>query len=218
MTNEELEKKLHGIEHQLKFMVDAYKILHNIIIQGIHIKLEENLLTPTIDTLNNRIYEFRSLCDQLNKIVKEDSILGTLSFMAKKINSMEEAIDSIKEKGIKKKIHLDFTVDGYEMVPKKPEMNDPWEEKFSDPEAPAKELLRTLSPQESAVVTIRYGLFGCKEKTLEKTGVGLGISRERVRQIQRKALRKMKHPSRKNLVNRLTHKSLKDDILGNDKD
>lgn len=59
------------------------------------------------------------------------------------------------------------------------------------------EVLGTLPPRESAVVKMRFGLNGSKPMTLEEVGREFGVTRERIRQIEAKALKKLKHPSRR---------------------
>lgn len=56
--------------------------------------------------------------------------------------------------------------------------------------------LSTLTPREATVIRQRFGLAGEEERDLEDIGVGLNVSRERIRQIEAKALRKLRHPSR----------------------
>ncbi len=58
------------------------------------------------------------------------------------------------------------------------------------------EVLHTLSPREEMVVRLRYGLDDGRPRTLEEVGQQFQITRERIRQIEAKALRKIRHPSR----------------------
>jgi RNA polymerase sigma factor (sigma-70 family) len=61
--------------------------------------------------------------------------------------------------------------------------------------------LENLRPREAAVLQLRYGLGeGNESKTLEQVGVVIGVSRERIRQIEAKALRKLRHPSRSTIL------------------
>ena len=59
------------------------------------------------------------------------------------------------------------------------------------------DVLDTLSERESKVLTLRFGLDGGQSRTLEEVGRVFGVTRERIRQIEAKALRKLKHPSRR---------------------
>lgn len=208
---EDILIRLEKIEHQLKFFADAYKDLHNIFIRGVHVTLEKSLLNPTLSQLTGQMQEFRDLYQQINDIVKKDSILGTLAFMAKRLHEIDMSIQEIKEKGLNKKIHLDFTVDGYEMVKKKPYDIDT---NIQSPEDALKKLLEYLDEKESTVLMHRYGLLGNTEKTLHATGKIVGVTKERVRGIENKALRKCRMPSRKKFAEAITHKKLKEDILG----
>lgn len=59
------------------------------------------------------------------------------------------------------------------------------------------DVLATLSDREARVLKLRFGLEGGKQMTLEEVGRVFGVTRERIRQIEAKALRKLKHPSRR---------------------
>lgn len=58
------------------------------------------------------------------------------------------------------------------------------------------ETLETLTDREERVLRLRYGLIGGKAHTLEEVGREFGVTRERIRQIEAKAMRKLRHPSR----------------------
>lgn len=58
------------------------------------------------------------------------------------------------------------------------------------------EVLKTLTPREARVLSLRYGLEDGNPKTLEEVGKEFNVTRERIRQIEAKALRKLRHPSR----------------------
>ena len=81
----------------------------------------------------------------------------------------------------------------------------PDESQLSPVDAASKELLKdhleevlhTLSDREAKVLKLRFGLEGTKSMTLEEVGKVFGVTRERIRQIEAKALRKLKHPSRR---------------------
>jgi len=58
------------------------------------------------------------------------------------------------------------------------------------------EVLETLNPREQKVLELRFGLIDNRPRTLEEVGKEFGVTRERIRQIEAKALRKLRHPSR----------------------
>lgn len=59
-----------------------------------------------------------------------------------------------------------------------------------------KEVLDTLSDREKNVLILRFGLDDGRPRTLEEIGGKMGVTRERIRQIEEKALKKLRHPSR----------------------
>lgn len=204
---QDIDTRLQSIEQQLKFFREAYIQMHNEIVKGTHIRINE---TP----FRHAFADAKAIIDELKVTAKElrnESIIGTMAFMAKQIYEMQQAISEIKEKGLKKQIHLDFTLDGYEMVKRKSEVigtQDVQETKAID------DLLATLMEKESLVLIHRFGLLGNSAKTLERTGIIIDTQAERVRQIQSKALRKCRHLTRRHLVEKLTHKDLRVAILG----
>jgi RNA polymerase sigma factor (sigma-70 family) len=60
--------------------------------------------------------------------------------------------------------------------------------------------LMTLTPREEKVITMRFGLDGDREYALEEVGNRFGVGKERIRQIEARALRKLRHPSRRRIL------------------
>ena len=56
------------------------------------------------------------------------------------------------------------------------------------------EVLATLTPREARILRLRFGLDGTRPYTLEEVGLKFGLTRERIRQIEGKALRQLRHP------------------------
>jgi len=66
----------------------------------------------------------------------------------------------------------------------------------SDLKERVREILKSLTPREEKVLKMRFGIDVASEHTLEEVGKDFGVTRERIRQIEVKALRKLRHPSR----------------------
>ncbi len=82
-----------------------------------------------------------------------------------------------------------------------PDEVNPNPEDYTATEALKRELnalLNNLSDREERVIKLRFGLIDGRTKTLEEVGKEFGVTRERIRQIEAKALRKLRHPSRSN--------------------
>ena len=82
-----------------------------------------------------------------------------------------------------------------------PDDNNPNPEDYASNEALKRELntlLGNLSDREERVIKLRFGLIDGRTRTLEEVGKEFGVTRERIRQIEAKALRKLRHPSRSN--------------------
>ena len=62
--------------------------------------------------------------------------------------------------------------------------------------APRASMLATLTPREEKVLRMRFGIGEKSDHTLEEVGQDFEVTRERIRQIEAKALRKLRHPSR----------------------
>lgn len=211
---EDISKRLDSIEQKLKFFADAYTHLHNIFVKGVHVSFEKSILEPSLSKLTNQVYSIGNLIQQLHELTKTGTFLGTLEFMGKRLNEMQLALSEIKEKGINKNIHLDLTMEGYEMVKKTKAMKDIVPEPPEDPEEATNFLLKTLTTREAEVITLRFGLFGHTKKTLDAIAKIMNFTRSRAAQLERRALIKLRHPSRKKFVDDLIHKGFKKAIKG----
>lgn len=83
----------------------------------------------------------------------------------------------------------DFIEDENEYTPMDAVVNDDLKERV-------REVLKTLTPREEKVLKMRFGIDVASEHTLEEVGKDFSVTRERIRQIEVKALRKLRHPSR----------------------
>ena len=63
-----------------------------------------------------------------------------------------------------------------------------------------REVLNTLTPREEKVLKMRFGIGERRDHTLEEIGQDFDVTRERIRQIEAKALRKLRHPTRSKML------------------
>ncbi len=81
-----------------------------------------------------------------------------------------------------------------------------------------REMLKTLTPREEKVIKMRFGIDVASEHTLEEVGKDFAVTRERIRQIEVKALRKLRHPSRSKKLLAYFEKELDDKLVDSDED
>ncbi len=67
---------------------------------------------------------------------------------------------------------------------------------FSHLREQTRQILKTITPREEQILRMRFGLDDGTEHTLEEVGRSFNVTRERIRQIESKALRRLRHPSR----------------------
>ena len=79
-----------------------------------------------------------------------------------------------------------------------------------------REILKTLTPREEKVLKMRFGIDVASEHTLEEVGKDFSVTRERIRQIEVKALRKLRHPSRSKRLRSFFEKEFDDNSFSND--
>ncbi len=75
-----------------------------------------------------------------------------------------------------------------------------------------REILKSLTPREEKVLKMRFGIDVASEHTLEEVGKDFSVTRERIRQIEVKALRKLRHPSRSKKLLAFFEKDLEDKV------
>lgn len=165
-------------------------------------------LTEQCEVFINKTADIADKIDSMDIV----QVFSEIKYIGKRLNEIEMSLDSIKKEGITQKIKLDFVVDGYELV-KKPIGYDP-KDPIEEPDENLKLLLDTLTSKQAKALIHRFGLFGEKKKTFKGMTEVLGLSIERWRQICAKSLRIFRHPSRRDLVNKINHSTLKKAITG----
>jgi len=146
-----------------------------------------------IETLNKMLKAARELTNQLDREPRPDEIAEHLELSVEKVLIIQRATKKLSS--LDQPVEDDDTPLGH-FIEDKDSPNAA--EKHSDTELvnALAEVLSTLTPREETVLRKRFGIAGEKEHTLEEVGQHFELTRERIRQIEAKALQKMRLPSR----------------------
>ena len=147
-----------------------------------------------VETINKLKRIQRQLTLELNREPSEAEIakkMGTTEEKVREIFKISQDPLSLETPiGEEDDSHLgDFLKDESSMSPEEYAINEVLKDEIQ-------EVLCTLTPREEEVLKLRFGLHGGTCHTLEEVGNMFGVTRERIRQIEAKALRKLRHPSR----------------------
>ena len=137
-----------------------------------------------VETINKLIRTSRHLLQQLGREPSPEEIAAEIQKIAQDPVSLETPI------GEEEDSHLgDFIQDEDSPAPHDAASYTMLREQLE-------EVMNTLTPREAKVLKLRFGLEDGKSRTLEEVGKEFNVTRERIRQIEAKALRKLRHPSR----------------------
>ncbi len=147
-----------------------------------------------IETINKLIRTSRQLVQELGREPSSEEIAKRMDIPVAKVRKVlkiaQEPISLETPIGEEEDSHLgDFIEDRMAVSPSDAVISVNLKEYTS-------QVLRTLTPREERVVKMRFGLEDGSEHTLEEVGQSFQVTRERIRQIEAKALRKLRHPSR----------------------
>jgi RNA polymerase primary sigma factor len=147
-----------------------------------------------IETINKLVRAQRQLQQELGREPNTDELSVRLELPVGKVRKVlriaQEPISLETPVGEEEESHLgDFIVDRRVTSPSEAVINLNLREQTA-------EVLKTLSPREEKIIKMRFGLQDGSEHTLEEVGQHFAVTRERIRQIEAKALRKLRHPSR----------------------
>ena len=147
-----------------------------------------------IETINKLVRTQRALQQKLGREPTTEELSRELDLPVSKVRKVlriaQEPISLETPVGEEEESHLgDFLVDKAMISPSEAVINLNLREQTA-------EVLKTLSPREEKIIKMRFGLQDGSEHTLEEVGQHFAVTRERIRQIEAKALRKLRHPSR----------------------
>jgi RNA polymerase primary sigma factor len=147
-----------------------------------------------IETINKLIRTSRQLVQELGREPASEEIAKRMDIPVAKVRKIlkiaQEPISLETPIGEEEDSHLgDFIEDKAVISPSEAVINLNLKEQTGS-------VLKTLTPREEKVIKMRFGLDDGSEHTLEEVGQSFAVTRERIRQIEAKALRKLRHPSR----------------------
>ncbi|HTM11380.1 MAG TPA: RNA polymerase sigma factor RpoD [Bryobacteraceae bacterium] len=147
-----------------------------------------------IETINKLVRMQRQLQQDLGREPTTEELALKMDLPVGKVRKVlriaQEPISLETPVGEEEESHLgDFIIDRRVVSPSEAVINLNLREQTA-------EVLKTLSPREEKIVKMRFGLQDGSEHTLEEVGQHFAVTRERIRQIEAKALRKLRHPSR----------------------
>ena len=147
-----------------------------------------------VETINKLVRVSRSLLQELGRDATAEEIAKEMGLSVVRVREiMKIAQDPVSLEtpvGEEEDSHLgDFIEDEAALDPADAASMMLLKEQIS-------EVLKTLAPREAEVLRLRFGLEDGRSRTLEEVGQSFGVTRERIRQIEAKALRKLRHPVR----------------------
>ena len=147
-----------------------------------------------VETINKLSRFQRQLTLELNREPTDEELAEKMNMSPEKIREVikiaQDPVSLETPIGEEEDSHLgDFVPDESNMSPEDFTIHEMLKEEISD-------VLLTLTEREEQVLRLRFGLDDGSSKTLEEVGQMFGVTRERIRQIEAKALRKLRHPSR----------------------
>jgi len=147
-----------------------------------------------IETINKLIRTSRQLVQELGREPTSEEIAKRMDIPVAKVRKVlkiaQEPISLETPIGEEEDSHLGDFIEDHSMVsPAEAVINVNLKDQTA-------QVLRTLTPREEKVIKMRFGLEDGSEHTLEEVGQSFAVTRERIRQIEAKALRKLRHPSR----------------------
>jgi len=151
-----------------------------------------------IENLNKVVRTSRELVQSMGREPTPEELSATLEISVEKVNSLlrlsSEPVSLESPMGEEDDSSLsDFIPDPNAISPQDAVI-------YSHLVQETKDALATLTPREARIIELRFGIGEDSNATLEEVGHGFSVTRERIRQIEAKALRKLRHPSRSRVL------------------
>src|ERR1035437_6873970 len=150
-----------------------------------------------VETINKLVRTSRRLLQELGREPKEEEIAEVMGISAEKvreINKISQDPVSLETPIGEEDSHLGDFVEDKEIITPSEAANITMLRKEME------DVLDSLTPRERRVLQLRFGLIDGHQRTLEEVGKRFGVTRERIRQIEAKSLRKLRHPSRSKIL------------------
>ena len=222
--NESLEKlinrKLSNLEQHVINLIIPIQNLQRVLASSDYIKNLESFQNKPINIDDRKLRELLGEFDKKMKSyetfvenLSSKQTISEIKYIGKRLLEIQQKLEIIEKEGFKKEVKFSFECDGYELV-KKPKYYDENDEKEEPDEkgSPIVDLLNTLTDREKKVIIHRLGLLGEKGKTYKDIGELFGVSKERVRDIFNKGIRKCAHKGRRILLNKKENYAIKEAV------
>lgn len=147
-----------------------------------------------VETINKLVRTQRKLTQELRREPTQEELAAEMKITVEKVQQIQkiaqEPVSLETPVGEEDDSSLgDFVHDAETPNPLDYTINEKYKEEIDN-------VLKTLTEREEQVLRLRYGLVDGKQHTLEEVGKVFGVTRERIRQIESKALRRLRHPTR----------------------
>lgn len=147
-----------------------------------------------VETINKLIRVSRQLLQELGRDPKPEEIAEVMDMSVEKVREIQK----ISQEPVSLETPIGEEEDSHlgDFIPDEDALSPSDAAAYSLLREQLEEVLKSLNEREQKVLKLRFGLYDGRLRTLEEVGKEFDVTRERIRQIEAKALRKLKHPSR----------------------
>ena len=151
-----------------------------------------------VETINKTIRVSRQLLQELGHDPSAEEIAAEMDMPVEKVRDILKIAQKIAQEPVSLETPIGEEEDSHlgDFIPDEDASEPSEAASFSLLREQLEEVLETLAPREKKVLELRFGIVDGRTRTLEEVGKEFNVTRERIRQIEAKALRKLRHPSR----------------------